>query len=79
MWLFKKTIYPFFCKNGKVKPIRVFITCIVGLTIWAIYKEIQTPGSLSPSFIGVLYGGLGMLLGADVWKKRRNKKRDNGE
>lgn len=76
---FRKIFLPFFCKNGAVKPIRVFMSCLMVLIIWAIFKEVHTPGTMSPQVLGILYGGIGILIGADTWRSNIKTKYDKGE
>lgn len=73
---FKNVFVPFFAKNGSVKPIRVFITCLMTLIIWAIFKEVLNPGTMNPQVLGILYGGIGLLIGADTWRSNIKTKYD---
>lgn len=77
--MIKKYIKPYFFSStnlNRIKPIRAIITLFLVLIIVAIVIKFFKPNHLSDTFVLGLFGGLGILLGADTW--RSNTKTRNG-
>jgi hypothetical protein len=72
-----KLILPFIFRRGRVQPIKVFITILLSLIVWAVVDKIQSPERLGTDFIALLLGNLALLLGADVWRQNGKDKFNN--
>jgi len=67
----KKYVKPFFfakdCPN-RIRPIKVVITIFLILIIVSVVIKLLNPEYLSDMFVLGMFGQLGILIGADVWR-----------
>jgi hypothetical protein len=69
------SIGTFVAKNGRFKPIRMFISMLIVLSIIIIVMKMAMPVWFSDTFMQSVFAFTGMLIGADTWNsssKRRN-------